>query len=48
LPEELAMHDQCGSRERAFGSGFVARARLVRRLMDARDLPLVVLTAPAG
>lgn len=33
---------------RAFGAGLVARARLVRRLMEARDLPLVVLAAPAG
>jgi hypothetical protein len=48
LREELTMYEQRGSRERAFGSGFVAPARLVRRLMDARDLPLVVLTVPAG
>jgi LuxR family transcriptional regulator, maltose regulon positive regulatory protein len=31
-----------------FGRGLVERARLMRRLMDARDLPLVLLTAPAG
>jgi LuxR family maltose regulon positive regulatory protein len=33
---------------RALERGLVTRARLVRRLMDARDLPLVVLAAPAG
>jgi LuxR family maltose regulon positive regulatory protein len=32
----------------ATAAGLVTRARLVRRLMEARDLPLVVLTAPAG
>jgi LuxR family maltose regulon positive regulatory protein len=35
-------------RRPTFGPGLVARARLVRRLVDARELPLVVLTAPAG
>src|SRR5262245_24424899 len=35
-------------RRRSFGPGLVARDRLVRRLVDARELPLVVLTAPAG
>jgi LuxR family maltose regulon positive regulatory protein len=33
---------------RALERGLVTRGRLVRRLMDARDLPLVVLAAPAG
>jgi len=28
--------------------GLVTRTRLVRRLMDARDLPLVLIAAPAG
>ena len=32
----------------AFGPGLVARDRLVRRLMDARDVPLALLAAPAG
>jgi LuxR family maltose regulon positive regulatory protein len=32
----------------AFGSGLVARARLVRRLTQARDIPLALLVAPAG
>ena len=36
-----------GSRA-AFGPGLVARDRLVRRLMDARDVPLALLAAPAG
>jgi LuxR family transcriptional regulator, maltose regulon positive regulatory protein len=36
-----------GSRE-AFGPGLVARDRLVRRLMEARDVPLALLAAPAG
>jgi LuxR family maltose regulon positive regulatory protein len=31
-----------------FGPELVARSRLVRRLMDARDAPLAVLAAPAG
>jgi LuxR family transcriptional regulator, maltose regulon positive regulatory protein len=35
-------------RPRALERGSVMRARLVRRLMGARDLPLVVLAAPAG
>ena len=35
-------------RRQAFGPGLVARGRLVRRLVDAHELPLVVLTAPAG
>jgi len=33
---------------RALQRGLVMRARLVRCLLDARDLPLVVLAAPAG
>jgi LuxR family transcriptional regulator, maltose regulon positive regulatory protein len=32
----------------AFGPGLVARERLVRRLMEARDVPLALLAAPAG
>ena len=36
-----------GSRA-AFGPGLVARDRLVRRLMEARDVPLALLAAPAG
>jgi LuxR family maltose regulon positive regulatory protein len=32
----------------AFGCGLVARARLVRRLMDVRDVSLALLVAPAG
>jgi LuxR family maltose regulon positive regulatory protein len=32
----------------AFGQGLVARARLVRRLMEVRDVALAVLVAPAG
>jgi LuxR family maltose regulon positive regulatory protein len=36
-----------GSRS-AFGPGLVARDRLVRRLMSARDVPLALLAAPAG
>jgi LuxR family maltose regulon positive regulatory protein len=35
-------------RPRAFGPGLVERARLVRRLMDAREVPLALLMAPAG
>jgi LuxR family maltose regulon positive regulatory protein len=34
--------------ERSFDSDLVSRARLVRRLMAARDVRLVLLTAPAG
>jgi LuxR family maltose regulon positive regulatory protein len=32
----------------AFGHGLVARARLVRRLMEVRDVSLSLLVAPAG
>jgi LuxR family maltose regulon positive regulatory protein len=32
----------------ALGPGLVARERLVRRLMDAREVPLALLAAPAG
>jgi LuxR family maltose regulon positive regulatory protein len=32
----------------ALGRGLVARARLVRRLMGVRDVPVVLLVAPAG
>ena len=32
----------------AFGRGLVARARLVRRLMEVRDVSLSLLVAPAG
>jgi LuxR family maltose regulon positive regulatory protein len=35
-------------REPGLGLGLVARGRLVRRLLDARELPLIVLAAPAG
>jgi LuxR family transcriptional regulator, maltose regulon positive regulatory protein len=31
-----------------FGRGLVARARLVRRLIEARDVPVALLSAPAG
>jgi hypothetical protein len=32
----------------ALGQGLVARARLVRRLMDVHDVALTLLVAPAG
>jgi LuxR family transcriptional regulator, maltose regulon positive regulatory protein len=32
----------------AFGPGLVARERLVRRLIEGRDVPLALLAAPAG
>jgi LuxR family maltose regulon positive regulatory protein len=35
-------------RSPAFGPGLVARARLVRALGQARDVPLILLAAPAG
>jgi LuxR family transcriptional regulator, maltose regulon positive regulatory protein len=46
-PARLTLLDRA-QRRPAFGPGLVARARLVRRLMLARDVPLVVLSAPAG
>jgi LuxR family maltose regulon positive regulatory protein len=46
-PTRLAVL-RCAPAPRATERGLVARARLVRRLIDARHLPLVVLAAPAG
>jgi LuxR family transcriptional regulator, maltose regulon positive regulatory protein len=43
----VALLDAAAS-ERSFDRGLVSRARLVRRLMAARDIRLVLLTAPAG
>jgi LuxR family maltose regulon positive regulatory protein len=45
-PRRLALAPS-GART-AFGPGLVARERLVRRLMEARDVPLALLAAPAG
>jgi LuxR family maltose regulon positive regulatory protein len=39
---------QLTARPPALSRGLVTRARLVRRLMEARDLPLVLVAAPAG
>jgi LuxR family transcriptional regulator, maltose regulon positive regulatory protein len=39
---------QCSPTPRASARALVARAPLVRRLINARELPLVVLAAPAG